>query len=130
MDDNILPHSILSDSLKSEILMMFERLNGQCSFEIVIPAPFMSFPRPLCHSRALYVIPAPFMSFPRRRESTLCSWIPAQGRNDRTPNHSHPKANWLAPKFILAVPLAYARTIPNKPCRVSNSFAHAVSPIR
>src|SRR3990172_11786591 len=25
----------------------------------------LSFPRPLCHSRALYVIPAPFMSFPR-----------------------------------------------------------------
>src|SRR3990172_4870801 len=44
---------------------MFDRLDEQCGFEIVIPTPFMSFPRPLCHSSVLYVIPAPFMSFPR-----------------------------------------------------------------
>jgi len=50
---------------------MFERLNEQCGFESVIPALFMSFPRSLCNSRALYVIPALFMSFPRRRESTF-----------------------------------------------------------
>jgi len=37
---------------------MFERLDEQGGFEIVIPAHFMSFPHPLCHSRALYVIPA------------------------------------------------------------------------
>ncbi|HLB74618.1 MAG TPA: hypothetical protein VJJ98_11410, partial [Sedimentisphaerales bacterium] len=43
------------------------------------PAPFMSFPRPLCHSRALYVIPAPFMSFPRPLcHSRALYVIPAQ----------------------------------------------------